>query len=49
MLASAHDMGTAAARIPGASYVPMNGSHFIQLERPEEVHRLLLALVARVG
>jgi pimeloyl-ACP methyl ester carboxylesterase len=49
MLASARDMGTAAARIPGASYVPMDGSHFIQLEHPDEVHRLLLELVARVG
>ena len=49
MLASARDMGTAAARIPGASYVPMDGSHFIQMEHPDEVHRLLLELVARVG
>lgn len=47
LLASAHDMGTAAVRIPEAEYVVLNGSHFIQLEQPEAVHRLLLELVDR--
>lgn len=49
MLASAHDMGTAAARIRDAAYVRLNGSHFIQMERPDEVHRHLMQLVARAG
>jgi pimeloyl-ACP methyl ester carboxylesterase len=49
LLASAHDMSTAAARIPDASYIRLNGSHFIQMERPDEVHRHLLELVARAG
>jgi pimeloyl-ACP methyl ester carboxylesterase len=48
MLASAHDMGTAAVRIPDAEYVVLNGSHFIQMEHPEEVHGHLLALLERV-
>ncbi|HET6626021.1 MAG TPA: alpha/beta hydrolase [Nocardioidaceae bacterium] len=49
LLASAHDMGTAAVRIPDAEYVVLNGSHFIQMEQPEEVHAHLQALLARVG
>ncbi len=47
LLASAHDMGTAAVRIPEAEYVVLSGSHFIQLEQPEAVHRHLLELVDR--
>jgi pimeloyl-ACP methyl ester carboxylesterase len=49
LLASAADMATAAERIPDAEYVVLRGSHFIQLEQPGEVHRLLLDLLARVG
>jgi pimeloyl-ACP methyl ester carboxylesterase len=49
MLASSHDMRTAAAKIPDSRYVEMPGSHFIQMERPEAVHHELLALLARVG
>jgi pimeloyl-ACP methyl ester carboxylesterase len=45
ILASAEDMRTAAERIPGSTYVEMRGSHFLQIERPAEVHALLLALV----
>ena len=45
ILASAEDMRTAAEQIPGARYVAMRGSHFLQMERPAEVHALLLALV----
>lgn len=48
LLASADDMRTAAARIPGAQYVEFNGSHFLPLERPEAIHRLLRELIARV-
>jgi pimeloyl-ACP methyl ester carboxylesterase len=45
ILASAQDMRTAAAQIPGATYVEMRGSHFLQMERPAEVHGHLLDLV----
>jgi pimeloyl-ACP methyl ester carboxylesterase len=48
MLASAHDMGTAAVRIPEAEYVVLRGSHFIQMEQPEAVHQHLLDLLDRV-
>ncbi|MCW2785437.1 MAG: alpha/beta hydrolase fold protein [Marmoricola sp.] len=48
VLASSSDMRTAAARIEGAEYVEFNGSHFIALEKPDEVHELLLDLLDRV-
>jgi pimeloyl-ACP methyl ester carboxylesterase len=49
MLASSHDMRTAAERIPGADYVELRGSHFLPMEKPVEVHSLLLALLDRVA
>ncbi|MEP7021592.1 MAG: alpha/beta hydrolase [Pseudonocardiales bacterium] len=49
MLASARDMKRAAERIPHAEYVELLGSHFIQMERPDEVHQHLLALLDRIG
>ena len=49
VLASAHDMLTAAERIPDAAYALLRGSHFLQLEHPETVHQELLALVSRAG
>lgn len=48
ILASANDMASAATRIPGAEYVVLRGSHFLQFEHPEEVHARLLELVDRV-
>jgi pimeloyl-ACP methyl ester carboxylesterase len=45
LLASAHDMRTAAERIPGAAYVLLGGSHFLQLEHPRTVHAHLLDLL----
>lgn len=48
VLASAEDMRTAAERIPGAEYVEFNASHFVALEKPDEVHELLLSLLDRV-
>lgn len=48
ILASAHDIGTAAVRIPGAEYVVLAGSHFVQLEHPDAVHLELLRLLERV-
>ncbi len=49
VLAGARDMATAAARIPGATYVELRGSHFIQMEQPERVHALLLDFLEQVG
>lgn len=48
VLASAHDMRTAADRIPGATYTELRASHFLPLEKPAEVHAGLLALLDRV-
>lgn len=48
LLADAADMRSAADRIPGARYVELPASHFLGLERPDEVHQELLALLARV-
>jgi pimeloyl-ACP methyl ester carboxylesterase len=49
VLASAGDMLTAAHRLADADYVLLHGSHFLQLEHPDEVHRHLRALLSRVG
>ena len=49
LLASAHDMLTAAHRLADADYVLLPGSHFLQLEHPDEVHRHLHAFLSRVG
>lgn len=49
ILASARDMRTASERIPGATYVELRASHFLQMERPDEVHQLLLSLVGGLG
>jgi pimeloyl-ACP methyl ester carboxylesterase len=48
VLASATDMRSAADRIRGAVYAEFGASHFIPLERPAEVHELLLDLLDRV-
>lgn len=42
MLAGAKDMRTAAGKMRRASYVEFGGSHFLPLERPAQVHELLL-------
>jgi pimeloyl-ACP methyl ester carboxylesterase len=49
VLTGTRDMATAAERLAEATYVGLNGSHFIQMERPDEVHRLLLEFLERVG
>ncbi|MEO5708681.1 MAG: alpha/beta hydrolase [Nocardioidaceae bacterium] len=49
ILASAKDMRTASDRIPGSTYVELRGSHFLQMERPTEVHQQLLSLVGGLG
>src|SRR5689334_8382742 len=48
VLASAEDMRTASERIPGSTYVRLNASHFVAMEKPDEVHELLLELLERV-
>lgn len=49
VLASSHDMRTAAERIPGAAYTELRATHFLPMERPDEVHEALLDLLDRVG
>lgn len=45
ILTSRHDMARAAGRIPHAKLVVLDGSHFLPLERPEEITALLRELV----
>ncbi|HEX6247384.1 MAG TPA: alpha/beta hydrolase [Nocardioidaceae bacterium] len=49
ILASSTDMATAAERIPGATFVELPGSHFLQLEHPDPVHEELLSLLGRIA
>ena len=49
ILASSQDMRTAAERIPGATYVELPGSHFLQLEHPDPVHDELHTLLGRLA
>ena len=42
-------MASAAARIPTATYVELDGSHFIQMEKPDTVHDLLLEFLERLS
>ena len=49
VMAGARDMLTAAERLEDATYVELRGSHFIQMEQPEQVHELLLEFLQRVG
>lgn len=48
VLAGARDMATAAERLENADYHELRGSHFIQVERPEDVHALLLDFLEEV-
>ena len=45
ILASAVDMRTAAERLPGSRYVELRGSHFLQMEHPDAVHKELLEFI----
>ncbi|WP_245857987.1 alpha/beta fold hydrolase [Mumia flava] len=47
VLAGARDMRSASERIDGARFVELAASHFLPLERPDEVHAELLALIGR--
>ncbi len=48
ILASTGDMRTAAERIPEATYVNLLASHFLPLERPKLITRMLRQLIAAV-
>ena len=48
VLASADDMRTASERIAGSTYVRLNATHFVAMEKPDEVHALLLDLLDQV-
>jgi len=48
ILASKHDMKTACERITGATYQELRATHFIAMEKPDEVHEALLDLLDRV-
>jgi pimeloyl-ACP methyl ester carboxylesterase len=48
ILASSYDMKTAAERIPGATYQELRATHFIAMEKPDELHEALLDLLDRV-
>jgi pimeloyl-ACP methyl ester carboxylesterase len=48
LLASTHDMRTAAESIDGAHYEELRATHFISMEKPDEVHEALLDLLDRV-
>ena len=48
VLAGSRNMATAAERLREATYVELSGSHFLSLEQPEVVHRLLLEFLERV-
>ncbi|HCB05033.1 MAG TPA: alpha/beta hydrolase [Nocardioides sp.] len=49
VLSGSRDMRSAAARIDAATYVELNGSHFVQMEQPDQVHALLLEFLDRVS
>jgi pimeloyl-ACP methyl ester carboxylesterase len=48
ILAGARDMRTAAARMPGATYAELNGTHFLAIEQPGAVHAQLLEFLDKV-
>ena len=48
VLASSYDMRTAADRIPDAVFEEIRATHFISMEKPDEVHEALLDLLDRV-
>lgn len=48
LFAGTRDMFSAAERLADASYVELNGSHFIQMEKPDVVHEELLDFLERL-
>ena len=48
LLAGARHMASAAERVQNGRYVQLHGTHFVQMEQPERVHRLLLEFLQRL-
>jgi pimeloyl-ACP methyl ester carboxylesterase len=48
LLAGARHMAAAADRVQNGRYVQLHGTHFVQMEQPERVHRLLLDFLQRL-
>jgi pimeloyl-ACP methyl ester carboxylesterase len=48
LLAGARHMAHAAERVQNGRYVQLHGTHFVQMEQPERVHRLLLEFLQRL-
>lgn len=48
VLAGPRDMASAADRVADATYVELDGSHFLAMEQPERVHELLLEFLERL-
>jgi len=48
LMAGARHMASAAERVQNGRYVQLHGSHFLQMEQPERVHRLLLEFLERI-
>ena len=48
LLAGARHMATAAERVQNGRYVQLHGTHFLQMEQPERVHRLLVEFLQRL-
>jgi 3-oxoadipate enol-lactonase len=49
VLAGPRDMASAAERLEQGEYVKLRGTHFIAMEKPEQVHQLLLDFLETVG
>jgi pimeloyl-ACP methyl ester carboxylesterase len=49
VLAGTRDMASAAERLEQGEYVELRGTHFIAMEKPDVVHRLLLDFLGRIG
>ena len=49
LLAGPRAMASAADRMPDATYTELHGTHFLQMEHPDEVHALLQEFLRRVG
>ena len=48
LLAGSRDVASAARRLPDATFVELRGTHFVAMEQPERVHRLLTDFLERV-
>ncbi len=49
LIAGARHMARVAEGVKDGTYVELDGTHFVQMEQPDRVHRLLVAFLARVA